>query len=271
MKRRTDTTHNGQQSTEERDSFRLNAFIARSGALSRRAADRLIAEGRVTVNGRVARLGERVLPPRDTVEIDGRAIALPEGDHTVLLNKPAGYLVSRSDPHHSRTVYDLLPAKLRRLVPVGRLDLDTEGALLFTTDGRLAQLLTHPRYGVPKVYRALVSGSPPDDAISRLRNGVDIGDAVTSPARVHCVTDEHGPLWGRAGGSSGGGTELEIELKEGRKREVRRMCEAVGHTVLRLRRVRFAGLGISDLAEGSWRYLNNEELAAVRLLAEADE
>ena len=265
---RTDTTLNSQQRTEGLDWIRLNVLVARSGTWSRRRADALIAEGRVSVNGRAACLGEKVRPALDTVEVDGRAVSLPEKHNTVLLNKPAGYLVSRGDPHHSRTVYDLLPKELHRLVPVGRLDLDTEGALLFTSDGVLAELLTHPRYRVPKVYRALVRGMPSPQALARLERGVDIGDSVTGPARARVIAEEHDMVWR---GLTSGGAELELEIREGRKREVRRMCDAVGHPVLWLRRVRFAGLDLSGVSQGEWRHVDDDELAAMRLLAETRE
>jgi len=208
------------------------------------------------VNGRAAAIGELIDPARDDVTVDGRRIAASEARTTILLNKPAGYLVSRRDPHHSRTVYELLPADLRHLVPVGRLDLNSEGALLMTDDGRLAELLTHPRYRVPKVYRAVVAGRPGVEAVERLRGGVTIDGVPTGCAEVRLVRQEAGEA------------ELELVLREGRKRQVRRMCDAVGHPVRRVRRIAFARVPLEDLPAGRWRRLDEAEVAALRALGE---
>ena len=209
------------------------------------------------VNGHIAVLGQAVDPGRDEVVVDGRRVdtrrlELSEAHTTILLHKPAGYLVSRRDPHHSRTIYDLLPEHLHHLVPVGRLDLDTEGALLLSDNGLLVERLTHPRYQVPKVYRVVVKGRPDASSLERLRRGVTIEGRVTSPATVDLIRQEAD----RA--------EVELTLREGRKREVRLMCRAVGHPVLSLRRVRFAGIGLADLARGKWRVLSEAEMKSLR-------
>jgi pseudouridine synthase len=221
---------------------RLNAFLARAGVASRRRADELIRAGRVRVNGRTGELNT-VVGKRDVVEVDGERVEQQPLAY-VLLNKPAGVVTTARDPQGRRTVVDLVPAELR-VVPVGRLDVDTTGALLLTNDGELAHRLAHPRYGVPKVYEADVSGTPSTDALRSLRDGVELEDGVTAPAQVTLL----------------GGGRLELTLHEGRNRQVRRMCEAVGHPVRRLRRVGYAGLGLDGLAEGEWRELSRDEVS----------
>ncbi len=239
------------ESNAPAETMRLNSFIARCGVESRRSADRLIRAGRVTVNGRTAEIGTQVDPRHDDITLDDRRLSLPDGCTTVLLHKPAGYLVSRRDPHHSRTIYELLPREFQQLVPVGRLDLDTEGAILLTDDGELVNQLTHPRYHVPKVYRPIVRGRPDEGALDRLRGGVEIDGTMTRPAGVSVV------------GARGDDTELEMVLMEGRKRQVRRMCEAVGHRVTYLARIQFAGLTLDGLKIGAWRELSDEEVASL--------
>ena len=221
--------------------MRLNAYLARAGVASRRRADELIKAGRVRVNGDPGRLNTFVAA-RDVVEVDGRRVERQPLAH-VLLNKPAGVVTTASDPQGRRTVVDLVghPA---RVVPVGRLDAETTGALLLTNDGPLAHRLAHPRYGVEKVYVAEVEGRPDAEALRRLRQGVELDDGVTAPARVRRL----------------GPSRLELTLHEGRNRQVRRMCEAVGHPVRRLHRVRYAGLGVDDLAPGAWRELTAAEI-----------
>jgi len=231
---------------------RLNAYIAHCSATSRRGADRLIRFRRVLVNGRPAEIGQRVDPDRDTILVDGKQLTLPDTHTTILLNKPAGYLVSRRDPHHTRTVYDLLPEHLHDLVPIGRLDLDTEGLLLLSNDGELVERMTHPRYQIPKTYRAIVRGRPDESAMSRLRNGIEIDGEMTHPAEVRII------------GDSTGGVELEFVLREGRKRQVRLMCRAIGHPVVSLRRIRFAGLTLDGVKPGTWRALGSDEIDALR-------
>jgi pseudouridine synthase len=226
---------------------RLNAFLARAGVASRRGADVLIKAGRVRVNGRAARLDTDV-GPGDAVEVDGRRVLLQRPAY-VLLHKPAGVLTTARDPHGRPTVLDLVRHRAR-VVPVGRLDLDTTGALLLTNEGELAHRLAHPRYEVEKVYVAEVEGRPSPAALRRLAEGVELEDGRTAPARARLL----------------GPSRLELALHEGRKRQVKRMCEAVGHPVRRLHRSRYAGLGVEGLEPGEWRELEAEEVAGLRRL-----
>jgi pseudouridine synthase len=224
---------------------RLNAYLARAGVASRRRADDLIKAGRVTVNGRPAELGTRV-DPNDRVELDGRAL-VPARLSYVLLHKPAGVVTTVRDPHGRRTVVDLVRGR-GRVVPVGRLDADTTGALLLTNDGPLAHRLAHPRYEVEKVYEAEVEGEPGDEALRRLAEGVELDDGRTAPARVRRL----------------GPSRLELAIHEGRKHQVKRMCEAVGHPVVRLHRSRYAGLTLEGLEPGRWRELEPSEVTRLR-------
>lgn len=229
--------------------------MARCGVASRRACETLIAEGRVQVNGRtVTEPGFQVDPATDEVRVDGRVLRPVVQLHYLMLHKPAGYVTTASDPQGRPTVMELVPA-MPRLYPVGRLDLDTEGLLLLTNDGPLAHRLTHPRYGVPKLYRAKVAGLVVPEALERLRTGVLLDDGPTAPARVRLLRQETGTAL------------LELELKEGRKRQVRRMCAAVGHPVLHLRRVGFGPLRLGRLPKGAYRPLTPDEVARLRRAA----
>jgi 23S rRNA pseudouridine2605 synthase len=230
---------------------RLNAYLARAGVASRRAADELIKAGRVRVNGRVAEL-RTFVEAGDVVEVDGRAVA-PQALAYVLLNKPAGVVTTASDPHGRPTVVELV-GHGTRVVPVGRLDVDTTGALLLTNDGALAHRLAHPRYGVEKVYVADVEGRPDAVALDRLAQGIELEEGRTAPARAR-----------RRGAS-----RVELALHEGRKHQVKRMLEAVGHPVRQLHRSRYAGMSADDLEPGAWRELGDAEVAALRRLAGLD-
>jgi pseudouridine synthase len=225
--------------------MRLNAFLARAGVASRRRADELIQAGRVCVNGEPGQLNTDVGRP-DVVEVDGKRVELQRLAY-VLLHKPAGVVTTARDPHGRRTVVDLVPPE-PRVVPVGRLDADTTGALLLTNDGDLAHRLAHPRYGVPKVYEAEVDGAPSGEALARLRQGIELEDGLTAPAEARRLA---------AG-------RLELTLHEGRNHQVKRMCEAVGHPVRRLHRARYAGLDVEGLEPGEWRHLAREEIASLR-------
>jgi 23S rRNA pseudouridine2605 synthase len=228
---------------------RLNAFLARAGVASRRRADTLIREGRVRVNGEPGELNT-VVGKHDVVEVDGEQVERQPLAY-VLLHKPAGVVTTASDPHGRRTVVDLVPGT-PRIVPVGRLDVDTTGALLLTNDGDLAHRLAHPRYGVPKVYEADVEGSPSPEDLGRLRDGIELDDGLTAPALVRVAN--------RGTRSS----RLELTLHEGRKHQVKRMCEAVGHPVRHLHRVRYAELDLDGLKPGEWRELTKDEVAALK-------
>ncbi len=225
--------------------MRLNAFLARAGVASRRGADELIKTGRVLVNGSPGELNT-VVSGRDRVEVDGRRVHLQQLAH-VLLYKPAGVVTTARDPQGRPTVVQLVDHPVR-VVPVGRLDADTTGALLLTNDGPLSHRLAHPRYGVEKTYVADVEGDPADAALERLRAGIELDDGPTAPARVRRL---------RRG-------RVELVLHEGRKHQVRRMLEAVGHPVRRLHRPAYAGLTMEGLAPGEWRELTNDEVETLR-------
>ncbi len=231
--------------------MRLAKYLAHAGVASRRAAEALIGEGRVCVDG------ERVLDPardvdeRALVSVDGRALSGAEARVAYALNKPVGVVSTARDTHGRRTVLDLLPARGARLYPVGRLDADTSGLILLSNDGELANRLTHPRHEVPKTYRALLGGGAvAEETLRRLRAGVELEDGVTAPARVRRL----------------GAHELELTIHEGRNRQVRRMCAAVGYPVRELRRERFGPLALDGLGEGEHRRLSERELAALRAL-----
>jgi 23S rRNA pseudouridine2605 synthase len=224
---------------------RLNAWLARAGVASRRGADELIKAGRVTVNGEPGRLNTFV-QARDEVRLDGAPLAKQRLAY-VLLHKPAGVVTTARDPQGRPTVVDLVDHEAR-VVPVGRLDADTTGALLLTNDGDLAHRLAHPRYGVDKVYVADTWKQPDDAALARLRAGVELEDGRTAPARVRRLA----------------GASIELTIHEGRNRQVKRMFEAVGHRVRRLHRSRFGPLTVEGLEPGAWRELQPSEVEALR-------
>ena len=229
---------------------RLAKYLAHAGVASRRAAERLIADGRVTVAGAVTRDPAQAVDESSAVAVDGRPVG-PEPREVHALHKPPGVLSTAKDTHGRPTVVDMVPSR-KRLYPVGRLDADSTGLLLLTNDGELAERLTHPRYGVAKTYRVTVD--PPsvsERSLRRLREGVELDDGMTSPARVR-----------RAGHGA-----LEISIAEGRKRQVRRMCEAVGHRVTSLERVAFGPLRLAGLAEGQSRRLSDAEVERLRMAA----
>ena len=232
---------------------RLNRFLARAGVASRRAIDRLIQTGSVKINGAVVtHPGTRLNPHSDRVCVNGRAIQSVERQTYILLHKPPGYLVSARDPHHAQTIYKLLRGIDARVFPAGRLDLDTRGVLLLMDDGDLAFRLTHPRYGVKKVYRAWVRGHPSEAVLTALREGIKLNDGISAPAHIRVMR------------ARGGDTELELVLHEGRKRQVKRMCEAAGHRVQSLTRTHFAGLTTRHLEPGQWRHLTQAEVKRLR-------
>lgn len=232
---------------------RLQKVLARVGIGSRRVCEDLIAEGRVLVDGETAVLGRRVDPETALIEVDGAPVGVrPDLVHYVL-NKPAGVVTTADDPQGRPTVVGLVPNE-PRVFPVGRLDVDTEGLLLLTNDGELAHRLTHPSYGVEKEYVAEVEGLPTRAVLRRLREGVELDDGPTAPARATLVDP----------------SVVRLTIHEGRNRQVRRMCEAVGHSVVRLVRTRIGPLADRSLAPGAWRELTGDEVRSLqRAVAEA--
>jgi 23S rRNA pseudouridine2605 synthase len=230
----------------DHDGERLQKVMARAGLGSRRVSEDLIAEGRVRVNGEVAELGRRVDVVHDRIEVDGALIGVAPGLVYYLLNKPVGVVTTAEDPQGRPTVIDLVPVE-PRVFPVGRLDLDTEGLLLLTNDGELTHRLTHPSYGVEKEYLAHVEGRPGRAAIRQLREGVELDDGITAPAQATQVAPGI----------------VRLVIHEGRNRQVRRMCEAVGHPVQRLVRTRIGPLTDRKLKPGGWRELTIDEVRAL--------
>ena len=225
--------------------MRLAKFLAHAGVASRRSAETLIAAGRVSVAGEVVSDPARDVDEDSEVALDGRAIAGPEPRVLYALNKPPGVISSARDTHGRPTVVELVPAEGLRLYPVGRLDVDTSGLILLTNDGELANRLTHPRFQVPKTYRAKLRGGPVGaPALEALRAGVQLEDGPTAPAQVRRL----------------GASEIELTIREGRNRQVRRMCQAVGHPVLELQRTRFGPLSLAGLALGEHRRLEQSDL-----------
>ena len=229
--------------------------MAQAGLSSRRGADRLILDGRVAINGAVAReLGTLADPDVDLITLDGRPIRAPEVKRYILLHKPSGYVTTVSDPDGRPVVTELVPSDVR-LYPVGRLDWDVEGALLMTNDGTLTHRLLHPRYALPRVYEAEVAGAVAREDLSRWREGARLDDGPAIPVAVELVRG------GRAA------SVVRLTFAEGRKHEVKRYCEALGHPVRRLRRVAFGPIGLGDLPRGQARPLTAREVAALNALA----
>ena len=229
--------------------MRLAKFLAHAGVASRRGAEAVIAAGRVTVAGRLVTDPALDVGEADEVAVDGRTLKGAEPRVVYALNKPLGVLSTARDTHGRRTVIELVPDRGLRLYPVGRLDADSTGLILLTNDGELANLLTHPRFEVPKTYLAEVGGAAVTDrTLRRLREGLELDDGPTAPARVRRL----------------GPRTLELTIHEGRNRQVRRMCEAVGHPVVSLQRTAFGPLGIGGLAPGGWRLLEEAELERLR-------
>jgi len=228
--------------------MRLAKYLAHAGVASRRAAERLIAEGRVALDGEIVTDPARHVEQGAAVAVDGEPLTGPEPRVVFAVNKPVGVVSTARDTHGRPTVTELLDAGGLRLYPVGRLDADSAGLILLTNDGELANRLTHPRYEVPKTYRARVAGGPVGEpALAALRDGLELDDGPTAPAQVALLAPD----------------ELEITIHEGRNRQVRRMCEAVGHPVLALTRVGFGTLRLDDLAPGAHRRLGASEIAGL--------
>lgn len=232
---------------------RLQKLLARAGLGSRRACEELIRAGRVTINGvTVTRLGARARPD-DDIRVDNVPLRLPTEHVYLALNKPPGYVTTRSDPQGRPTVMDLVPERWRaRVFPVGRLDQDTTGLLLLTDDGELAQRLTHPSHHVPRQYLADVEGTPSESALRKLRSGIVLEDGPTQPAEILLVS------------TGGGESRIRVTLSEGRNRQVRRMFAAIGHPVRRLKRVAMGPLALGELSLGEVRALTPAQVRALR-------
>lgn len=234
------------------DTVRLQAYLARAGVGSRRSAEDLIREQRVTINGRVAELGAKVEPGTDIVRVD-RRIVTPRRTEWIALHKPRGYVTTRDDPEGRRTVYDLLPAQHHHLFHVGRLDRDSSGLILFTNDGEAANRLLHPRYETTKEYRADVEGAPEIGTLRKLVEGIEMEDGTAQAVSVESRGEIAPDVF-----------RLIVVLREGKNREVRRMLEAVGHPVVRLFRRSFGPIEIGRLRPGAWRHLTQEEIASLK-------
>ena len=233
---------------------RLQKILSQAGIASRRASEQLMIDGRVTVNGATIReLGTKADASRDDIRVDGRRVKIAEQRRYLLLNKPKGYVSTRSDPQQRPTVIDLLTGVSEYVYPVGRLDYDSEGLLLLTNDGDLAARLTHPSHGVARVYEARVLGEPDDHDLDRLRKGVPIEGRKTGPADI---TVRRGVL--------------QITVREGRNRQVRKMCEAIGHPVTHLKRIAIGPIKDSTLKPGRWRNLTPEEVRRLQTLTTKD-
>jgi pseudouridine synthase len=235
---------------------RLQKLLARAGLGSRRSCEDLIREGRVTVNGeKIEKLGAKASPD-DDIRVDGKPVTVPEGHVYLVLNKPPGYVTTRDDPHGRPTVMDLVPDDLRdRVFPVGRLDRDSTGLLMLTDDGDLTQRVLHPKHHVAKEYLADVEGTPSESQLRKLRSGVELDDGRTQPAEVMLVAQ------------GGGEARLRITITEGRNRQVRRMCSAIGHPVRRLKRVAMGPLRLGELSLGAVRKLSETQVQALRQAA----
>jgi pseudouridine synthase len=231
--------------------IRLQKYLAECGVASRREAEKLIIDGRVRVNGVVAVIGQTVESESDAIEVDGSPVA-PQRLTYIVLNKPRDVVTTAKDTHGRKTVLDLVGGAGSRVFPIGRLDMDVEGTLLLTNDGDLAYRLMHPKFEIEKTYLAWVSGTMTPETAARLSQGVDLEDGPTSPAKVEVL--RHRP----------DATLIRLTLHEGRKREVKRMCEAVGHPVRTLRRIEFGGIGVEGMRIGEWRYLSRDEIESLR-------
>jgi len=229
---------------------RLAKYLARAGVASRRWAEELIWQGRVKVNGEIIKLPQTQVNESDEIKVDGNAISGLEKKQYIILNKPSGYISTVSDTHGRSTVTELVENVKERLYPVGRLDADTSGVLIMTNDGELAHRLTHPRYRVEKIYHARVKGIPSKEALAALRTGLYIEGEKTAPAGSKLIySDDHNHE-----------ALLEITLTEGKKRQVKKMCEEIGHPVISLKRISFAGLDTGNLEAGAYRFLTEKEV-----------
>jgi len=241
------------------EQIRLQKFLARAGIASRRAAEEMIRQGRVEVNGAIPEIGSRVDPARDEIRLDGKRVSLENQLVYVALNKPRNCITTARDPQGRSTVFDFLPRLDVRIFPVGRLDYDAEGLLLLTNDGELANRLLHPRYGISKIYEVKVKGIPDRGALQRLRSGIELEEGVTGPAGAGILRELPGAAW------------IRIELHQGWNRQIKRMCEVVGHPVLKLRRIAYGPVRLGKLRPGEFRLLERDEIRRIYRDAGLDE
>lgn len=235
------------------EAVRLQKFLADCGIASRRKAEELITQGKVKVNGKImTELGVKVIPSQDKVEYENKEVKSQNDFVYILLNKPIGYVTTVKDQFHRDSVIDLVKIN-KRVVPVGRLDMYTSGALILTNDGDFVYRVTHPKHEITKTYTVTIKGIVTNDEVSSLRQGVKIEDYVTKPAKVKILKTDLEKNCSR----------LEITIHEGKNRQVRKMCEAIGHSVLALHRSKIAGIGVKDLPLGKWRYLSDKEVRKI--------
>lgn len=231
---------------------RLQKILAKMGIASRRAAEEIILEGRVTVNGKAATLGMKADPSKDHIKLDGKLLTKPEPKVYLMINKPKGVITTLSESEERPTIRDFLKKIKYRIFPVGRLDYDSEGLLLLTNDGDFAHAILHPSKKIPKTYHVKIKGVLEDNDIEKLKRGVKLKDGMTLPSKVKKLRKAEENSW------------IEITIYEGRKRQVRRMLEKVGHPVLKLKRVRINGIELGNLAPGAIRYLTSEEIRKIK-------
>ncbi|HOP79587.1 MAG TPA: pseudouridine synthase [Armatimonadota bacterium] len=234
---------------------RLQKVMAAAGVGSRRKCEELISEGRVTVNGKVVdRLGMKVDPQKSEIRVDGKLVTLPDRNYYILLNKPAGYTSTKFDPFAKKTVLELVADVSANLHTVGRLDVDTEGLIILTNDGDLTYQLTHPSHEIGKTYVATVRGKVDEDDLDRLRTGIQLEDGVTAPAKAKLLNVS----------PDGRRSTVELTIHEGKKRQVRRMFNAIGHRVEHLIRTKIGSISIGNLKAGEWRYLTDDEVKRLK-------
>ncbi len=233
----------------ELEKIRIQKYLAEAGVASRRKAEELIQQGKIKVNGKITtEVGTKINPEKDKIEYEGKLVKTQSKKIYILLNKPIGYVTTAKDQFNRDSVLDLVKVK-KRVVPVGRLDMYTSGALLLTNDGDFVYQVTHPKHEIEKTYTVTIKGMVQEEAVEQLRKGINIEDYTTKPAKVKILKMDKEKSESR----------LEITIHEGKNRQVRKMCEAIGHKVLALHRSKIAGIGVKDLPLGKWRYLNDKE------------